>query len=201
MRAAQLRWQGSDRRGFPTGGRRALFAAICFGAIASTGISVLAMPVDTAASNTWETGRESGLRIPRFVSLKAKHARMRVGPSQEYPVKWLYTAPGLPVEIIEEYGNWRQIRDCDGASGWMHRSLLSGRRTAIIGPWIKKPVVLSRDTRPSGQGIALLSPRVRLLILSCRGASCRVSLPDHDMAGYVRRTALCGVFPSETISD
>ncbi|CZT37260.1 SH3-like domain-containing protein [Rhizobium sp. 9140] len=181
--------------------RRTLFVMTCCSIVASADIGVLAMPADTTASIQWKKGRETGLPIPRFVSLKAKNARMRVGPSQENPVKWLYTAPGLPVEIIEEFGNWRQIRDCDGVSGWMHRSLLSGRRTAVIGPWIKTPVALSRSASPSAQGIALLSAKVRLNITSCQGAWCRVVVPHHDLAGYVRRTALCGIFPFETIPN
>jgi SH3-like domain-containing protein len=81
-------------------------------------------------------GRETGLPVPRFVSLKSREARTRVGPSLDYGTQWVYQVAGLPVEITAEYGNWRQIRDCDGVSGWMHRALLSSNRTALVGPWI-----------------------------------------------------------------
>jgi hypothetical protein len=55
---------------------------------------------------------------------------MRIGPSLDYGTQWIYRVSGLPLEITAEYGNWRQVRDSDGVSGWMHRALLSSKRTA-----------------------------------------------------------------------
>lgn len=159
------------------------------------------MPAKTDAPLGWRTGRETGLPIPRFVSLKAQSARMRIGPSFENPVKWLYTAPGLPMEIIEEYGNWRQVRDCDGISGWMHRSLLSARRTAIVAPWKVKPTGLYAGASQSSGVAALLAPRVRLRINSCKEKWCNISVPEHRMSGFVDRSHLWGVYPSEAISN
>ena len=77
----------------------------------------------------------SGLPLPRFVSIKAKRVNMRVGPGQEYAVDWMYLTPGLPVEIVQEFENWRRVRDSDGAEGWIYQSLLTGKRTAIAAPW------------------------------------------------------------------
>jgi len=44
-------------------------------------------------------------------------------------VSWLYLKQGLPVEIIQEYDNWRRVRDADGTEGWVNQSLLSGQRS------------------------------------------------------------------------
>lgn len=156
-----------------------------------------AMP-STAASSAWaKKGRETGLPIPRFVSLKAKHARMRVGPAFEYAVKWLYQARGLPLEITEEYGNWRQVRDCDGISGWMHRSLLSATRTAIVGPWFKDMVTLRARADETSPVKARLEPRVRVQILSCSLSWCDVAIDKAHVDGFVEKSALWGVYPRE----
>ena len=53
----------------------------------------------------------------------------------DYPIVWVFKSIGLPVEILKEFENWRQIRDADAAVGWVHVGLLSGRRTAIVLPW------------------------------------------------------------------
>ncbi len=45
----------------------------------------------------------SGLPLPRFVSLKSKRVNMRIGPSTDYAVSWMYMKSGMPVEIIQEY--------------------------------------------------------------------------------------------------
>ena len=79
----------------------------------------------------------SGLPLPRFVSLKSGRVNSRIGPGVNYAVDWMYLKPGLPMEIIQEYDNWRRVRDPDGAEGWINQSLLSGRRTAIAAPWQK----------------------------------------------------------------
>src|SRR6516225_9869694 len=56
----------------------------------------------------------SGLPLPRFVSLKAGRVNVRVGPGEDYKVAWIYTKPGLPIEVVQEYDTWRRIRDSDG---------------------------------------------------------------------------------------
>ena len=77
----------------------------------------------------------SGLPLPRFVSLKSGRVNSRIGPGVNYPVDWLYLKPGLPMEIIQEFDNWRRVRDSDGSEGWINQSLLSGKRTGIAAPW------------------------------------------------------------------
>src|SRR6185295_15793867 len=57
---------------------------------------------------------------------------LRTGPGVRYPVEWVYVRRRLPVEVIAEYDTWRQIRDPDGAEGWVHQTMLSGRRTGVI---------------------------------------------------------------------
>ena len=57
------------------------------------------------------------------------------GPGVNYAVEWLYMKSGLPVEILQEFDNWRRIRDSEGSEGWVNQTLLSGRRTAIVAPW------------------------------------------------------------------
>jgi SH3-like domain-containing protein len=88
----------------------------------------------TAAAQSRARGK-SGLPLPRFVSLKSGRVNSRIGPGVTYAVDWMYLKAGLPMEIIQEYDNWRRVRDSDGAEGWINQSLLSGKRTAIAAPW------------------------------------------------------------------
>ena len=85
------------------------------------------------------TGSNSGLPVPRFVSLKSGTVNMRVGPGREYRVEWQFTRAGTPVEIIAEFDNWRRVRDADGTEGWVYGALLTGRRTAVVAPWLRRP--------------------------------------------------------------
>jgi SH3-like domain-containing protein len=167
-----------------------LFAA-CLASQAS------AIPVETSAPK----GRETGLPVPRFVSLKSANARMRIGPSLDYGTKWIYVKSGLPLEITAEYDNWRQVRDSDGITGWMHRALLSSRRTAVIGPWLKQPAALHTGARESAAVSAALMARVLVHVGRCDGAWCSIGLPHQNLTGFVEQSALWGVYPGETIAD
>ena len=48
-------------------------------------------------------GIETGLNIPRFVSLKSNDSNLRIGPSKDYPIKLKYIIANTPIEIIDEY--------------------------------------------------------------------------------------------------
>ncbi|HBF29705.1 MAG TPA: hypothetical protein DDW73_08790 [Rhizobium sp.] len=160
--------------------------------------------VSTVIASSQPVGRVTGFPLPRYVSIKAAKARMRVGPSTDYPIRWIYEAKGLPIEIIEEYGEWRQVRDSDGTSGWMNAVLLSGNRTGLVTPWNKGkgPLVSLRKSPAKTAGlVAQLQPGVRLDIHSCDSLWCRVSVQNQSLAGYIRQGFVWGVYPSETVND
>ena len=82
------------------------------------------------------------LAIPRFVSFRRSEVNLRTGPGNRYPIKYVYYVQNYPVEVIDEYELWRQIREVDGTVGWVHRRLLSGVRYIITtknGVLYKKP--------------------------------------------------------------
>ncbi|MER2534181.1 MAG: SH3 domain-containing protein [Rhizobiaceae bacterium] len=156
----------------------------------------------TAAAVQNVTRGPSGLPLPRFVSLKSGRVNSRVGPGVNYAVDWLYLKPGLPMEIIQEYDNWRRVRDADGAEGWINQSLLSGRRTAIIAPWQKgKSVQLNLLKSPqAGAGaVAMLEPGVIGSIESCDGDWCRISVSGHS--GWLEQTFVWGAYPGEQVKQ
>ena len=64
--------------------------------------------------------------------MRAESANARRGPSLDQRVDWEFVRRGLPLEITAEYGQWRRVRDADGAGGWVHHTLLSGVRTALV---------------------------------------------------------------------
>jgi len=84
------------------------------------------------APRAQEFGPVTGLPLPRFVSLKAHKTNVRRGPGLINRIDWVYRRQGWPVEIIAEYGHWREIRDIDGEGGWVHYSLLSGVHTVLV---------------------------------------------------------------------
>ena len=74
--------------------------------------------------------RSTEYPLPRFVSLRSDEVYVRTGPGQKYPVQWIFRKKDVPVEIILEYDVWRKVKDYDGHEGWVHKTLLSGKRTS-----------------------------------------------------------------------
>ena len=143
----------------------------------------------------------SGLPVPRFVSLKADRTNLRTGPGTEYPTQWVYRRSGLPVEVIREFEGWRQVRDSEGATGWVLGPLLSGRRTALLLPWEIKPgavvpEVSVRADASNGAGVvATAEAGVIANVRSCDGRWCQVAIGD--IRGYIEQGKMWGVYPGE----
>jgi len=137
----------------------------------------------------------SGLPIPRFVSLKAKEVNMRQGPGRQYKIIWKYVRKWYPVEVIAEYNAWRKVVDIGGEEGWIHKSLLSGKRTAIL---IEEKMVWRRTPNDDANKVLISNSGVIAEIEECRSGWCR--LQYNDYRGWVPVHALWGVSHS-TIRD
>jgi SH3-like domain-containing protein len=137
----------------------------------------------------------SGLPIPRFASLRSDEVNVRTGPGARYPVDWVFKRKTMPVEIVAEYENWRKIRDWQGASGWVHQSLLTGKRSFIIP---SKAASLHKTPATSAEVVAKLEPEVMGEIRSCAGDWCRIKVSG--VSGWIERTGMWGVYKSEPIN-
>jgi SH3-like domain-containing protein len=142
----------------------------------------------------------SGLPLPRFVSLKSDRVNVRKGPSTDHAVDWVFSRAGLPVEVIAESDNWRQVRDADGSEGWVFHSLLSGRRTALVTPWAKDEQQMSLYQRPnpSSGSVARVEPGVLGILVSCDGEWCDFSVNGYS--GWIEQERLWGVYSGERLN-
>jgi len=162
--------------------------------VAASGVKAQAVP---------DAPRTDGLQIPRYASLKADRVSLRQGPGAEHPTAWVFKRTGLPVEIIEEIEVWRKVRDAGGTEGWVHMSLLSSRRTALVLPWELKggqtpaSATLRDDDRESARAIAQVEAGVLASIINCEKGWCRVSVGDYR--GYIEQSKLWGTYPNEQI--
>jgi SH3-like domain-containing protein len=151
-------------------------------------------------------GPVTGLQLPRFASLKSDRVNLREGPSKDHRTAWVFQRAGLPVEIMAEFETWRRIRDAEGTEGWVLHSLLSGRRTALVSPWLRgdkvQPVAIYDRADDRGGIVARLSPGVLGNVRSCDGSWCRIGGQGGagtEFDGYIRQDRLWGAYPNERI--
>ena len=155
------------------------------------------IPAPMAAGATPQPVGASGLPLPRFVSLKSGRVNMRIGPGRDYSVRWLYVRRGLPMEVIQEFDNWRKVRDPEGHEGWVLHSLLSGERTALIAPWDDVGKMLPLHGNPDADAaiVARAEPGVIVRVKACEQDWCR--LEAGGVGGFVQAKRLWGVYPGE----
>lgn len=157
-------------------------------------IAALAVVICLAGgATTARVGPVTHLPLPRFVSLKSNEGNARRGPSISHRIDWVFTRRNMPLEVIGEYGHWRQVRDRDGATGWMHYALLSGVRTVIVQNDLAPLRAMPEDDAPVN---ARVEAGVIARLGSCAPDWCRISAGGYG--GWVHKTALWGVLPNET---
>lgn len=140
----------------------------------------------------------SGLPLPRFVSLSSSRVNLRMGPGRQYPIAWILLRRHLPVEVIGEFEHWRKIRERSGEVGWVHKSMLSGKRMGLV--------ISNGNTgemtpayAQAGEGKPVLMAEGGAIgeISKCRGEWCAI---DFEKArGWMHRENLWGVYPTEDI--
>jgi SH3-like domain-containing protein len=171
-------------------------------------LALLALTAGDSGGGIWPgaVARAASPEQPKFFSLKSNPVNLRKGPGIKYPKVWVFRREGLPVEVLREHGRWRQVRDSDGATGWILRTLISSRRTALVTPWqlkesgkaAKRLTALYSGARSGSRQVAMLEAGTLVSLKSCDGQWCRVSIGRFK--GYVRQERLWGVYPREILN-
>ncbi len=147
---------------------------------------------DAAVSTDGPKGSVTGLPLPRFVTLSSGKINMRVGPGMRYPIDWVYTRPGMPVEIIAEYELWRKVRDVDGTEGWVLKHMVGSKRGAIITVAV---ATLRRAPDDNAPPVLYAKKGVQGLLDECGPEWCRLEVDG--ASGWLRKSSLWGAYPAE----
>ena len=122
-----------------------------------------------------------------FLSLKNDEVNLRKGPSFEYPIKFTYKKKYLPIVIIDKSESWRQIKDFEKNSGWIHISQLSKKKSAIN---TKNNSILYKKPSIYSKPIARLELGRLVLIKKCNLKWCKIT--SNKFRGWVKKNYLWG---------
>ena len=122
-----------------------------------------------------------------FLTLKNIKVNLRQGPSFEYPIKLVYKKKYLPVIIIDKSETWRQIKDFENNSGWIHISQLSRRKSGIN---IKNNSIIYKKPTIYSKPIAKLEKGRLVLIKKCKVKWCKIA--SGGFGGWIYKNYLWG---------
>lgn len=148
--------------------------------ILSLAISIALLAVPAAAQE-----RE----VPYWASIRASKLNMRVGPSADFKIAWVYHRKGLPVKVVRVMEGWRLIEDQDGARGWVVARLLDPDRGAVV---IGEGLAAIRAEPNSGSTLRWnAEPGVVGKLGDCEAGWCEIDVQGR--AGWIEQKRLWGV--------
>lgn len=126
--------------------------------------------------------------LPYWAALRYDEVRMRVGPSEEYPIEWVYKRKGLPVKVVRVREGWRLVEDPEGTQGWIASSQLNpDRGVMVMGTGLAD---VRADASPTAALKWRAEPGVVAMLLRCRAAWCEVDIAGRK--GWAARDRLWG---------
>ena len=171
---------------------------LAFLCLLGAGVAVAQAPPEESAPNA--LGPSTSLPLPRFVTLKKDVVYMRRGPGLDHTIEWEYVRKHLPVEIINEYDLWREVRDADGTQGWISANMLSGERyVMVVAPKgvNQHRVPLRNRPDPKAKIVAFAETGVIAELKHCPDEWCEIAAGNRT--GYMERRALWGVLADERV--
>jgi SH3-like domain-containing protein len=137
----------------------------------------------------------TGLTLPRYASMGASQVNMRTGPGEQYPINWVYKRELLPVEIVQEFGPWRKVKDMDGIEGWVNGNLLSDQRTGIV---LGQTRLLYSSNDSSSRPLYRIEKGVVAKIVVCDEGWCQLNADGKT--GFILREHVWGTYLSENFN-
>ena len=140
---------------------------------------------------------ESGLALPRMVSLRSNLINARSGPGARYPIEWVYMQKGAPVEIVAEFELWRKIKDWQGSESWVHKSMLSGKRMVKV----TTPGENNLYEKPDYQSkvIARVEDEVVGEVKHCAADNSFCLIRFASIEGWIPKNNIFGVYDTENL--
>lgn len=113
---------------------------------------------------------------------------MRVGPSAEFRIAWVYRRPGLPLKVLRLREGWRLVEDPDGERGWVVARLLQEDRWVMVTG--EGYAAMRADPDAASQLKWRLEPGVVGALEECGGGWCRIAIGEYR--GWVEADRLWG---------
>lgn len=126
--------------------------------------------------------------VPYWATLRAEEVNMRVGPSEEFPIEWVYRRPGLPVKVVRVREGWRLVEDPGGERGWIIARLLDpGRGAIVVGDGLAE---MRAEPATGARLLWRAEPGVVGALGSCNAGWCRFDVDGRK--GWIRADRLWG---------
>ena len=123
----------------------------------------------------------------KILTTKFNEVNVRNGPGLGHLKIYKILKKGYPLMIIDQFENWKKVRDVNGTLGWVSNSQLSENKYGII---ITKKEFIFKFPEFESKKIAIISQNYVIKIKKCIENWCLVT--ENDIKGWVQKKSLWG---------
>jgi SH3-like domain-containing protein len=127
-----------------------------------------------------------------MVSIADEDINMRSGPGTQHEVLWKL-GTGFPVEVLKANGEWLQVKDFEGSTGWIKKNTTQKTPHMIVtaNKGTKKQIDVRNEPSPKGKVVARANYGVVFKTLEKKGGWIKVE-HGKEVTGWVESKLLWG---------
>ena len=133
-----------------------------------------------------------GAALAEMVSIANEDINMRSGPGTQHEVVWKL-GTGFPVEILKSDGEWLQVKDFEGSTGWVKKNTTqkTGHMIVKANKGTKKQIDVHGEPNSKGKVVARANYGVVFKTLEKKGGWVKVE-HGKEVTGWVESKLLWG---------
>lgn len=127
-----------------------------------------------------------------MVAIAGEDINMRSAPGVDQPVLWQLGA-GFPLEVIAKKGDWLQVKDFEGSTGWVHRKTTQQGAYVIVraNKGSEQQINVRKEANADAEIVAKANYGVVFRVLGTKGPWVNVEHPQ-GVSGWVLGNLLWG---------
>lgn len=133
-----------------------------------------------------------GAALAEMVSIANEDINMRSGPGIQHEVLWKL-GTGFPVEVVKSDGEWLQVRDFEGSTGWVKKNTTQKTPYMIVkaNKGVKKQIDVHSEPSVKGKVVARANYGVVFKTLEKKNGWIKVE-HGKEVTGWVESSQLWG---------
>jgi len=135
---------------------------------------------------------QQAVAMAEMVAIAEDDINMRSGPGPKYEVLWKIGS-GFPVEIVKTNGDWLQVKDFEGSTGWVKKNMTQKAPHMIVkvNKGTKKQISVLSEPSTKGKVVAKANYGVVFKTLEKKGEWVKVE-HGQEVTGWVEKNSLWG---------
>ena len=133
----------------------------------------------------------AGPVLARMVAVKNDNVNMRSGPSLDKDVIWKL-GNGFPLKVMKKSGKWLQVKDFEGAVGWVHKDVVSRSGHMVVKAQKKNKGKINIRKKPSTKSKTVAKAYYGVVFKTLEQKKGWVKVENGKVTGWIKRSLLWG---------